>query len=431
MAKRSDVPAFGVLNGVKVVSATLSTAGPFAAELMAEMGADVIWIENANAFDVCRLPNPYAVGLANESERRNQRSISMNTATPEGREILARLVKDADIFIEASKGGQYTKWGMTDEWFWEINPKLVILHISGFGQSGDPDFIGRGCYDPIAQAFSGLMSLQGWPDRDMIAAQYLTTDYMTGYCAAAAAIGALFNAARTGKGESVDLAQFEVALRAQGDKMPMYMNAGVQAKREGTRNWNASGWGTYKCMDGNYVYLLCLGVPIIRKVCGILGLPYGNEDFPAGMPKIAKGTPASEQFEAAVEAYCATHTAQEMENDFWPQGVPCCKVMTYADMLDHPHYLKRGSLVQWPAVEGSAYEGHMLTGAASPLRFKNNPTQIWRGAPTIGMDTDDILADAGFTDDEISAMYEKKVVKKAAPSERKLTPIERDLSVKE
>lgn len=430
MAKRSDVPSFGVLSGVKVVSATLSTAGPFAAELMAEMGADVIWVENANAFDVCRVPNPHSVGMANESERKNQRNISMNTATPEGKEILARLIKDADIFLEASKGGQYAKWGMTDEWFWEINPKLVIVHISGFGQTGDPSFINRACFDPIAQAFSGLMSIQGWPDRDMIAAQYLTTDYMAGYCAAVAALGALFNAARTGKGESVDLAQYEVALRAQADKVPTFLNHGVQTGREGTRNWANAGWGTYKCKDDNYVYLLCLGGPIVRKACEILGLPYGSEDFPVGAPKVPKGTRAAEIFDAAAEEFCANHTAKEVEEAFWPNGVPCCKVMTYADMIDHPHYLKRGSFVQWPAVEGSAYEGQVITGPASPLRFKNNPTQIWRGAPTIGMDTADILEEAGFSAEEIADLYEKKIVKTAPPSARKCVPIERDLTVK-
>ena len=430
MAKRTDIPKFGVLSGVKVVSATLSTAGPFCGELLAEMGADVLWLENSAAPDVNRLPNAFSVGLAAESERRNQRTMAINIPTDEGREILAKLVADADIFLEASKGGQYTKWGLTDEWFWEQNPKLVIVHLSGFGLAGDPDYVTRGCYDPIAQAFSGYMSLQGFDDKDMNPAQYLTADYMAGYCACVSALGAYINMLKTGEGESVDIAQYEVALRAQANKLPEYMNHGVQTKREGSRNQIYAGWGTYKCNDGNYVYLLCLGVPIIRKAIGILGLEYGTETFPQGTGRTLHGTPAAEGPEEAAETSCPTHSAQEMEEAFWPKGVTCARILKYGDMLTHPHYLKRGSLIQWQPVEGSAYEGQTLTGVASPMRFKKNPTQVWRGGPTIGMDNEDALEEIGYTAEQIQELYDKKIIVKAGAPAKKFDVIPRDLSVK-
>ena len=431
MAKRSDVPSFGVLAGVKVVSATLSTAGPFATELLAEMGADVIWVENSGAIDVCRLPNGYSHGLAAESERRNFRALNMNTNTPEGRQILLDLLKDADIFIEASKGGQYEKWNLGDDVLWSINPKLVIVHMSGFGQTGDPDVVPRGCYDPIAQAFSGLLAIQGWEGGDLTCAQHLTTDYMAGYCAAAAALGAYVGVLKTGKGESVDLAQYEVALRAQAERTPGYLNHEGRLKRGGKRNDVVEGWGLFQCADEKYVYLLVLGVPITRKALQVLGLEQGTELFPDGIMAVYVGTPGAPVFLEAVKNFCATHTAKEVEDAFWPAGVPCCRVMDYADMIDHPHYLKRGSFVQWPAVEGSPYEGQILTGVASPLRFKNNPTQIWRGCPTQGMDNEDILADAGYTTEQIEALYQAGVIAKMPPAANKLTVIPRDLSVKE
>lgn len=431
MAKRSDVPSFGPLAGVKVVSATLSTAGPFATELLAEMGADVIWIENCNAIDVCRLPNSFSAGLAAESERRNFRDINMNTNTAEGKEILLRLLKDADIFIEASKGGQYEKWGLSDDVLWSVNPKLIIVHMSGFGLTGDADFVPRGCYDPIAQAFSGLLGIQGWEGGDYTAAQQLTTDYMAGYCASSAALGAYIGMLKTGKGESIDLAQYEVALRTQAEFTPIYLNHGRRQPRAGKGNSVVSGWGLQQCADGKWVYLLVLGIPITRKALQVLGLEQGTEALPDGMMAVYKGTSAQKPFEDALKDFCSKHTAKEVEEAFWPAGVPCCRVMTYEDMVDHPHYLKRGSFVQWPAVEGSAYEGQMLTGVASPLRFKNNPTQIWRGCPTQGMDNEDVLEDAGYSSEEIAELYEKKIIKKAPPAAKKYDVIPRDLDVKE
>ena len=427
MAKRTDIPQFGVLSGVKVVSATISTAGPFAGELLAEMGADVIWIESALSPDVNRLPNKFSVGLAAESERRNQRTISMNIPTPEGKEILLNLIKDADIFLISSKGGQYKKWGLTDELFWSVNPKLVICHLSGFGEEGDPDFVTRGCYDPIAQAFSGYMMLQGFEDKYPNPARYLTGDYMAGYCMAVSALGAYINALKTGKGESIDIAQYEVALRAQANLLPEFMNHGVQSKREGHHNQIYAGWGTYKCCDGNFVYLLILGGAIVTKALRILGLEQGEgTPFAAGIGGILLGTEAGDITEAAIEKFCAEHTAQEMEDAFWPNGVPCCKVFKYEDMLTHPHYKARQSLIKWEPVEGSAYEGQTLLGANTPMRFKNNPSQIWRGGPTIGMDNDDILEELGYSAEQIAALYEKNVLKKVGPATKKFEVIERD-----
>ena len=148
-------PKFGPLSGVKVINAALSVAGPFAAQLMAEWGADVLWLENVKTRDIVR----NGTGYFAEAERKNERSMPLNIPTPEGKEILFKLLKETDIYIEASKGGQYDRWGLSDEVMWEANPKLVIVHISGFGQTGLPEYVRRGSYDPIAQAFGCYMQL--------------------------------------------------------------------------------------------------------------------------------------------------------------------------------------------------------------------------------------------------------------------------------
>jgi len=112
----------------------------------------------------------------------------LNIPSPEGREVFLKLLKEADIFIEASKGGQHKKWGLTNEVLWQTNPKLVIVHISGFGQDGDEKYIGRPTFDPIAQTFGCYMQLNGFPDRGAIPAVLYVADYITGFFAVTAAL---------------------------------------------------------------------------------------------------------------------------------------------------------------------------------------------------------------------------------------------------
>src|SRR5699024_3743493 len=143
-------------------------------------------------------------GWAIEQDRRNQRTISLNIPDPEGKEVFLKMIEKTDIFLETSRGGQYSNWGLTDEKLWEHNPKLIIVHISGFGQEGDETYVNRASYDPIAQAFGGLMEINGFPDRPPIPAFPVMADYITGFFAISSALAALYKVQATGKGESID-----------------------------------------------------------------------------------------------------------------------------------------------------------------------------------------------------------------------------------
>ena len=138
MAKHADIPEFGNLQGVKVVVSAVSTAGPFAGELFAENGADVIWLEPPRGIDPYRWTQD---GWGVQNERRNMRNLMLDVVSPEGHDVFLKLVETADIFIEASRGGQWEKWDYTDELLWEHNPKLVIGHMSGYGLTGDPAYV--------------------------------------------------------------------------------------------------------------------------------------------------------------------------------------------------------------------------------------------------------------------------------------------------
>lgn len=402
MAKKTDIPNFGPLNGVRVVHCSQSLAGPFAASLMADLGADVIWVESAVGQDVSRI----APGMAAQLDRRNMRTIKLNVNTPAGKEVLLRLVREADIFLEASKPGQYKKWGLTDEVLWGENPQLVITHISGFGQWGDPDYVRRASYDPIAQAFSGVMYMNGLPGRRSAPAEVSISDYYTGYMAAFASLAAYISAARTGKGDSIDVSQYESTLRCEaGWPLDIWNDSGRPFVQGKGNNGNV-GFNSYMCSDGREVYMVIIGPALLKRLMAQLDLPYNEGVFAGCINNVKEGTPAGEVLEKAIVDFCASRTSAEAEKAFAEAGLPCSRILSHMEMLDHPHYVARESLTRWQRVDGGELTGQNVT-----PKLKRNPGRIWRGCPLPGMDNEDILGELGYTRADIEAMYAEGVIK--------------------
>jgi len=402
MAKRSDVPEFGPLSGIKMVHSSISFAGPFCAQMYAEMGADVIWIESTLAYDTARV-----TGWPCEQDRRNQRTISLNIPAPEGKEVFFKLIKEADVFLEASRGGQYDKWGLTDEVLWEQNPALVIIHVSGFGQYGVPEYVSRASFDPVAQAFGCLMHTNGYPDRPPIPAFPVVADYFTALFALGSSLAALHKARETGQGESIDVAQYEALMRIQTRAME-YVSGGLVYPRDGNRSNKVAGYGNYQCKDGEEVCMIWLGTGVLKGGLPVLGLEYGSELFPEKTNQIILKSPAGELLNKKIQEFCDTHTALEAEEMLASHGVPCSRVMTYATAVNHPHYLAREVFLEWKKVNGESIKGVNIF-----PKLKNNPGQVWRGAPSVGMDNDDILTDLGLREAEITQLYDRKVIRKS------------------
>ena len=402
MAKKTDIPNFGPLNGVRVVHCSQSLAGPFAASLMADLGADVIWVESAVGQDVSRI----APGMAAQLDRRNMRTIKLNVNTPAGKEVLLRLVREADIFLEASKPGQYKKWGLTDEVLWGENPQLVITHISGFGQWGDPDYVRRASTEPIAQAFSGVMYMNGLPGRRSAPAEVSISDYYTGYMAAFASLAAYISAARTGKGDSIDVSQYESTLRCEaGWPLDIWNDSGRPFVQGKGNNGNV-GFNSYMCSDGREVYMVIIGPALLKRLMALLDLPYNEGVFAGCINNVKEGTPAGEVLEKAIVDFCASRTSAEAEKAFAEAGLPCSRILSHMEMLDHPHYVARESLTRWQRVDGGELTGQNVT-----PKLKRNPGRIWRGCPLPGMDNEDILGELGYTRADIEAMYAEGVIK--------------------
>ena len=400
MARKSDIPSFGNLSGLKVLVSAVSTAGPFAGSLYAANGADVIWMESPYGLDALRWSFD---GWAVETERKNMRSFSLDVRKPNGAVIFEKLIAEVDIFIEASRGGQWTKWGYPDEKLWELNPRLVIAHMSGYGQTGLDSYVQRPAYDQIMQAYSGMMNMNGFPDRDPVRAERLVTDYFNGLFAYGSTLAAYVHAKATGEGESIDLAQFEAAIACQGDVMAKWFGDRVQLPRFGCNSPETAGYGYYNCADGKGVFLMLMNQTNYVRFMPLVGMEYGV-DCPPDAVTIKKTDERGMEFERRVRDFFASRDSKTAEDELTALNIPCTRVMDYEMMESDPHMLARGTFVEWKNLEGETIKNHDFF-----PRFKKNPSRMWRPAPKIGMDGADICRDLGYSEEEIAALREEGV----------------------
>lgn len=407
--KNSEIKREGMLTGLRVAFSAVSIAGPFFGSLMADHGADVLWIESPmGSFD--RQGGQGSPGFI-DSDRKNMRSIVMNIPSETGKKAFLKLLKNVDIFLEASKGGQYERWGLTDDVLWEANPKLIIIHVSGFGMFGDPNYTKRASYDPIAQSFGGLVYANTLPGMPPHPAGALVGDYYTGLFAFGSGLAAYINMLKTGKGESLDVNQFEAIVRCL---YPGLRDWNVPADdpranlryKQGTISETA-GSDMYECGDGNYAMLLLgLGANIIRKVLKMLGEdPTDTEKWPERY-MYWDWEPEGKAYDALIRKWCMQHTAQEVEDILSNMGCPACCVLTFDQQLTHPHFLARETLV----TVDSKFMGIPQVIPNIYPRAKNAPGKIWRVAPLYGEDTNDVLSDYGFSDEEIAELAESKTI---------------------
>lgn len=394
------LPEFGVLQGLKVVHASSSLAGPLGPTIMAEYGADVVWIENADAPDYTRTLH----NIQPESERRNQRAMGIRLRSPEGRQIVLDLIKDADVFIESSKGGQFDRLDLSDETLWEVNPKLVIAHISGYGQTGIPEYVHRGGFDATAQAFSGYMweNTNGGATPPYAVGPYVA-DYIAALWTTVAVLAAVRNADRTGEGESIDVAQFELMMRASIFSVD-YFTFHKEFPKTGEKSMIA-GWGGFPCKDGRILYCCFTGAGVLKKVCDLIGLEYGSDLFPAGASLYNISTESGQAFEKAVQDWLSERTVDEAEEQMLAAGLPVSKVNSWEDVENDPHVQARGIIQEWETVKGTKLR------AVGPVpRFKKHPAQVWRPAPSFGENNEEILGEMGYSAEKIQELYDKGVI---------------------
>ena len=362
-------PKFGVLSSVKVLMTGTNIAGPFAASIMAEMGAQVVQVESPNM--PCQTRGNYGYS----QDHRNTYSITLNTRTAKGKEVLEKLIAWADIWIESGRPGTYAKNGLSDEHMWKINRKLAIVHVSGYGQTG-PDK-NKAAYDVSGQAMGGYMYMNGTsPTSPPLKVNPYLSDYATAYNACICALSIMTNARITGEGDACDVSQYETMFRLLGSYPAEWFNKGYP----------------------------------------LVGLPTPGDgtdpDFPEGMTGSLKSLPRGQRIEAAITKFCAERTVDEVEAIMNKAGIPNQKAFGPADIEKSAQYAARNDIATWTDSVYGEMKGIGITN-----KFKKNPAQIVASAPTFGEHSREVLEFLGYTEAQIDDMYAKGVTATMDPRE--------------
>ena len=401
--------AFGPLQDVRILSTGTLIAQPFAAHLAAAFGAEVIQVEHpSGTCDPWRTldapvkgDNGVEVASSFVQERRNAFYVTLDLSTPQGRELFLRLVRTRDIWMESSKPGTWEKWGLSDDVVLEANPGLVITHVSGYGQSGHPDYLGRASYDMIGQAFGGLMYLTGFPDPEPpVRANPYTGDYLTALFALWSSLAAYIHRLRTGQGQVIDVAQFEAVHQVLAGTMVQYFNSGTLRQRSGNKAALFQPYDAFQASDG-WLVLGAVG-PIFGRVCEVIGMDSEKCGAAAIQPASVEGI----QFDARLREWIGERSVQEVVHAFNRARVPCCAVMSGEDMAHDPHYQARGVHTEWDDLQ----VGHVKGTGVAP-RFSLTPGRIWRGSVPVGHDNELVFRDLlGLSDEELIDLRQQRVV---------------------
>ena len=419
MGKREYlVPEFGPLAGVRVISAGSIIAMPHAANMMADFGAEVVHIERPDCGDTLRGLGPFAVyndkkvstSWAQDARNRLSLSLNLDLRIPEVKELFLGLVKEADIFMENLVW--LDKYGISDELLLETNPKLVIVHVSGYGRpqfGGDPEVCDRASYDMIGQAASCFMALNGDKDRPPSIAKPWANDYQSALTAVFAALTGYIAAQKTGKGQSVDVAQFEAGARILADTFVSYTEANItRARTQASRADAFQPYGLFNDKDGAYVVVGAFGPGVYNRFIKVVGwdLEYFNFKDCASSPQAVSSEKGQELHRKTVE-WVAERSAAEVVAILSKAKVGCNKVYTPADAMTDPHWIDRGDVIEY---EDQTLQKQIKAFGIVP-KFSDTPGKVWRGAPTLGQDTEAILTKVlGYSPEKIQALKTKGLI---------------------
>jgi crotonobetainyl-CoA:carnitine CoA-transferase CaiB-like acyl-CoA transferase len=322
------------------------------------------------------------------------------------------LWKISDVWMESSMPGTLERSGITSELALAVNPNLVIVRVSTYGQYGKEEYLGRPGYDAIAQAYGGMMNLTGDPAGPPQRAKTYTGDYITALTGWAATMMALWEVKKTGRGQVVDLAQFEAVAQTNGNTLPLFTGEGAVYGHSGNRPPGFQPYDTFKCSDG-WVYIGALGGPIYDRVPTFLGLDPAEYSYDeCSKDAAAVDSEKGRELDRRLREYCAARTSLEVETELNEAKIGCARVYNTRDQYHDQHYAAREMTV--PVLDRQSGVPIRVYGVVPKLSL--TPGRIWRGAPSIGDDTTDILATMlGLSDAAIEGLYADQIVHRTEP----------------
>ena len=392
-------------SGVRVLAVARIVAAPFAAYQRAMHGADVVHVEHPDGGDSSRtsgnLRTPcHDARMAHNflAYNANKRSLTLAINTAAGQDVFRRMAKRADVVIENLKGGTMARYGIGFDDLRQINPGIIFCSVTGYGQTGpkksDP------AIDNVVQAVSGMMSITGTPETGPLKSGSTIVDYTTGYAAALGIVTALFQRTRTGKGQAIDVSMLETAITMMGGEVQRAMSANETPPLVG----NASGKGayvsnTYRCKEG-HLSIAASGPDRREKLWKAIDAI----DIPQD-PRFATDAGVAQNMkalDAEMERRLARKTATEWEVILNEAGVPAMEVIPLARAVHHPQLVHRKFFHPFHDTQATGLPPFAVP--TSPYWLSASPATIRAMPPRLGQHTDEVLAEYGFSEEEIERL---------------------------
>jgi formyl-CoA transferase len=397
----------GALSDIRVLELGQLIAGPFCGQLLGDMGAEVIKVEppqvdGKGGGDPMRNWGHGEAKLWWEVVARNKKSISANLRIEEGQEIVRKLVSHADILIENFKPGTMEKWGLGPDVLHEINPRLIIVRVSGYGQTGP--YSSRAGFGGIGEAMGGWRYIVGDPDRAPSRMGVSIGDSLAATYGCMGALAALHARERTGKGQVVDSALYEAVLQVMESLVPEYMVSDHVRQRTGSILEGVSPSNVYPTSDGEYL----IGAnqdAVFKRLCDAMGRPDLATDARYAT-HVARGDNLRE-LDEIIAQWTRTLTVEELEARMIEFSVPAGKIYRAAEMLEDPHFEARDALVE---MEHPRWGTYKMQNAFPKL--SDTPSSVRRRAPLeIGQDNAEVYGELlGFSAEEIAALQARQAI---------------------
>lgn len=392
----------GALAGIKVVELGQLIAGPFCGQLLGDMGADVVKVEPPGDGDPMRKWGRGEDKLWWEVVSRNKRCVSANLRVPEGQALVRRLAAKADILIENFRPGTLEKWGLSPETLWADNPGLIIVRVSGYGQSGP--YSERAGFGGIGEAMGGWRYIVGDPDRPPSRMGISIGDTLAATYGCMGALAALQARARTGRGQIVDSALYEAVLQVMESVVPEYQWSGYIRERSGSVLPGIAPSNVYRCKDGDYL----IGAnqdAIWGRLAQAMGRPELAKD-PRYADHVSRGRHQTE-LDELIEAWTKTLTVDEVEALMIEHAIPAGKIYRAPEMLADPHFSAREAIIE---VETPRW-GPLKMQNAFP-KLSDTPSRVRSPAPSkVGENNREIYGDwLGLDERELDRLAAAGVV---------------------
>ncbi|WP_028938521.1 CaiB/BaiF CoA transferase family protein [Pseudonocardia spinosispora] len=395
----------GPLTGIRVLELGNFIAAPSAGRLLGEFGADVVKIERPGAGDELRRWRLHGgdTSLLFRHLGRNKRSVTLDLRTSEGKEVALRLAGQVDVLLENFRPGTLERWGLGPDELRAVNPDLVIVRISGYGQTGP--YRDRPGFGGVAEAVGGLRALTGYPGQPPVRVGISLADSVAGLYAV---IGALLGLVQRGTrgGEVVDVALYESIYSLMESLTPDHDAFGVLREPAGTGIPGASPSNTYRCADGGYVVISGNGDGIYRRLMHAIGRPELADD--PRMADNAGRVAHNDELDEALAAWAEGVSMERATEVLLAAEVPHGPILTAPDIARDPHFAARGMLERHPVRIGE--ENTEVSFAGIVPRLENNPGRTrWMG-PELGEHTDEVLSELGYGEAERAELRAKGAI---------------------